>query len=446
MVGYPNMSRERPVTRGRALFYAALANAGFALLALADPGWARALLPVCVGGSALALLVAAVRERRAEKARAELAASARQLAALVENAGEPILSASRDGTIRTWNLAAERVLGYSADEIIGQNISILLPPEDLRFLHQRKAQIHSGEFIPLDETELIAKGGERVAVSSRLAPLRDEDGEIIGVAAFHHDIRDALRQREERRALEHRLLQSQRLEAVGRLAGGIAHDFNNLLGVILNYADFVRSKLPKDDPTRDDVDEIHRAAERAAALTRQLLVFSRREVARPELLDLNGVVARAEKMLRRTITSNVELTTTQAEDLLLVEADVGQFERLLVNLAVNALDAMPDGGTLSIETGNVRYGTDRYVSLTVTDTGVGMPREVLERAFEPFFTTKGVGEGTGLGLSMAHGVVEQAGGELAISSEEGCGTSVRLLLPAARTPPPRRAPARAAAP
>jgi PAS domain S-box-containing protein len=431
MVGFPHSSPEQPVTRGRALFYAAVLNAGFAVLALVDPGSTKALLPVCVGASALVLLVAAVRERRAGKAGAELAATARQLAALVENAGDPILSASRDGTIRSWNLAAEQVLGYSASEIIGRNISILLPPESQPFVERRKEQIHSGEMVPLDETVLIAKGGERVAVSSRLAPLRDESGEIIGLAAFHRDIRHALRQRAEREALQQQLLQSQRLETVGQLAGGIAHDFNNLLAVILNYADFVRDELPDGSHVRDDVDEIYGAAERAAALTHQLLLFSRREVARPQVLDLNDVVTDTERLLGRTLGKNVELSTSLEDGLWPVMADAGQLEQVLMNLAVNARDAMPDGGTITIETGNAELEPGRYVSLSVTDTGSGMSPDVAAHAFEPFFTTKDRGEGTGLGLSTTYGIVEEAGGDIRIDSEEGRGTAVRVYLPAA---------------
>ena len=418
------------MTRGRTLFYAAFLNAGFAVLAFVHPDSTKALLPACVGASALVILMAAVREARARKASAELAASARQLAALVENAGDPILSASRDGTIRSWNLAAEQVLGYSAGEIIGQNISILLPPESQPFVQRRKEQIHSGEMVPLDETVLIAKGGERVAVSSRLAPLRDESGEIIGLAAFHRDIRQVLRQRAEREALQQQLLQSQRLETVGQLAGGIAHDFNNLLAVILNYADFVRDELPDGSHVREDVDEIYRAADRAAALTRQLLLFSRREVARPQVLDLNDVVTDTERLLGRALGKNVELSTSLADGLWPVMADAGQLEQVLMNLAVNARDAMPDGGTITIETGNAELEPGRYVSLSVTDTGSGMSPEVAAHAFEPFFTTKGHSQGTGLGLSTTYGIVEEAGGDIRIDSEEGRGTAVRVYLPA----------------
>ncbi|GAA3927176.1 ATP-binding protein [Actinoplanes auranticolor] len=246
--------------------------------------------------------------------------------------------------------------------------------------------------------------------------------------------------RADRERLQAQLHQGQRLEILGQLAGGVAHDFNNLLGVILNYAAFVAEELAAEPGERlrsagRDVDQIRRAAERAAELTHQLLAFARREVVQPRPLDLNHVVRDVESLLRRTIGDDITLSTDPAAGLWLVLADAGQIEQILVNLAVNARDAMSDGGTLSIDTANIVIDTHellnagRYVRLRVSDTGIGMPAEIIEHAFEPFFTTKRDGGGTGLGLSTVYGIVAQTGGSITIHSQSGTGTTFTILLP-----------------
>ena len=373
----------------------------------------------------------------------EAEAEARSLAAIVEHATDPIISTDEEDIITSWNLAAEALLGYKAEEVIGRPVAVLLPPTmDIGHVRQIGQAVRSGETLSFEEQELVAKGGERVIVSARLSPLRGEDGRIVGVSIFYHDMRQLLEDRAEKEQLQLRLQQSQRLETVGQLAGGIAHDFNNLLAVILNYADFLKDDLPEGHAAREDVEEIHRAAERAAALTRQLLLFSRREVARPKVLDMNDVVRVAHNLLGRTIGEHIELRTMLADDLWQVKIDEGQLEQVLVNLVVNARDAMPQGGTLTIETENVTVDEPssgpwgvvtpgRYARICVSDTGVGMPREVIERAFEPFFTTKPMGQGTGLGLAMTYGIVQGARGHVLIYSEEGEGTAVKVYLPAA---------------
>jgi PAS domain S-box-containing protein len=374
----------------------------------------------------------------------EAEAAARSLAAIVEHATEPILSTDNEDIITSWNLAADALLGYTAEEVIGRPVAVLLPPTmDIGHVRQIGDAVRSGETLSFDEQELVAKGGERVMVSARLSPLRGEEGDIVGVSIFYTDIRKQLEDAAEREQLQLRLQQSQRLETVGQLAGGIAHDFNNLLAVILNYADFLKDDLPDGSAARDDVDEIHRAAERAAALTRQLLLFSRREVARPKVLDMNDVVRVAHNLLGRTIGEHIELRTVLADDLWQVKIDEGQLEQVLVNLVVNARDAMPQGGTLTIQTENVTveeashgpWGVVTpgcYARICVTDTGVGMPREVIDRAFEPFFTTKPLGQGTGLGLAMTYGIIQQARGHVLIYSEQGQGTAVKVYLPVTR--------------
>jgi two-component system, cell cycle sensor histidine kinase and response regulator CckA len=389
------------------------------------------------GGLSMVTDVTAMKEAETE---------ARSLAAIVEHATEPIISTDEEDIITSWNLAAEALLGYTAEEVLGRLVAVLLPPTvDVGHVRQVGDEVRSGKTLSFEEQELVAKGGERVMVTARLSPLRGDEGHIVGVSIFYHDIRQQLEDAAEKEQLQLRLQQSQRLETVGQLAGGIAHDFNNLLAVILNYADFLKADLPEGHAARDDVDEIHRAAERAAALTRQLLLFSRREVARPKVLDMNDVVRVAHNLLGRTIGEHIELRTVLADDLWNVRIDEGQLEQVLVNLVVNARDAMPQGGTLTVETENVTLdeassgpwgavAPGRYARICVTDTGVGMPREVIERAFEPFFTTKPMGQGTGLGLAMTYGIVEQARGHVLIYSEVGHGTAVKVYLPIVHTP------------
>jgi PAS domain S-box-containing protein len=371
--------------------------------------------------------------------------AARNLAAIVEHATDPIISMDEDDVIASWNLAAEELFGYPAEEAIGRTVGMLMPPTIApEHVKEIGDTVRNGETVTFESQELIRKDGEGVVVSVHLSPLKGENGRIVGVSGFYRDMRQQLRDRAERDQLQHQLQQSQRLETVGQLAGGIAHDFNNLLAVILNYADFLKDDLPEDHTAREDVNEIHRAAERAAALTRQLLLFSRREVARPKVLDMNDVVRVAHNLLGRTIPEHIELQMVLGDELWHVKIDEGQLEQALVNLVVNARDAMPGGGTLTIETQNVTlddtsttgWGTippGRYARLCVTDTGVGMSREVAERAFEPFFTTKPLGEGTGLGLATTYGIVQEAGGHTLIYSEEGQGTAVKIYLPAEQT-------------
>jgi two-component system, cell cycle sensor histidine kinase and response regulator CckA len=258
-------------------------------------------------------------------------------------------------------------------------------------------------------------------------PLRDAEGKLYAVCTISTDITERRRSAEERAELEARLVQAQRLESVGQLAGGVAHDFNNLLSVILTCVGFAQRQLPEGHPVRDDVEEIGHAADRAAALTRQLLMFSRREVVTPQIVDVAALVRDLERLLNRTLSERVALRISCGPDVVPVLIDPRQLEQVLVNLAVNARDAMPEGGTLSIAVG----GTAGGVRITVADDGAGMPPEVRERAFEPFFTTKEAGEGTGLGLATVHGVVTDAGGTVDISSDIGAGTVVTIFLPAA---------------
>lgn len=244
----------------------------------------------------------------------------------------------------------------------------------------------------------------------------------------------------QKRLLEEQLRQAQKMEALGRLAGGVAHDFNNILTTILGFSELLLASLPPASPMTEDLSEIHKAGERAAALTRQLLSFSRRQAIEPTLLDLNALATDLERMLRRLVLGSVEIRLGLEPGLGLVRADRGQLEQVVMNLVVNASDAMPAGGTLTMRSGNVDLEeawelqhldleAGRYVKLSVTDTGTGMPPEILEHVFEPFFTTKGPGKGTGLGLATVYGIVKQAGGLITVESEVGQGTTFTVYLP-----------------
>jgi hypothetical protein len=389
---------------------------------------------------------------------------------LLEAAPDAILAVDAEGRIHLVNRQAEALFGYSRDELIGQPLDELVPAR-VRDVHPR----HRASYFanptarPMGANlELAArrKDGTEFPVDISLSSLETEDGVLVSAAV--RDVTDrrriederaqlelrllAAKQQEERAALEAQLHQAQRLESIGQLAGGVAHDFNNLLAGIMNYAGLVKATLRDEMAHRgldqdeafvtllQDVDEIAAVAKRAAALTHQLLIFSRREVVQPQVLDLNSIVADMEKLLRRTIGENVDLRTTLGDDLPMIKADRGQVEQVFMNLAVNARDAMSRGGRLDIATAPFPVDDDYarlhgtvpgpYVRLTVSDTGTGMSSEVAARAFEPFFTTKPKGEGSGLGLATVYGIVTQAGGDVVIYSEPGLGTTIRVNFPA----------------
>jgi two-component system, cell cycle sensor histidine kinase and response regulator CckA len=292
---------------------------------------------------------------------------------------------------------------------------------------------------------MIARDGSVVWISDEAVLVRDESGNPLYYRGVLVDITDIKEAESSRLALEEQLRQSQKMDAIGRLAGGIAHDFNNLLSVILNYARFAIEDLDDGDPRRQDVAEIIRAGERAATLVHQLLTFSRKEIVAPTVLNLNAIVADMEKLLRRTIGEHIALDTRLAPDLWKTKMDRGQLEQVLANLAVNARDAMAHGGTVAIRTANVsireteerRIGipAGRYVCLEVEDTGTGMDDDVAAQAFEPFFTTKARGEGTGLGLATVYGIVQGAGGHVNLRSTVGKGTVFSIYLPVTEEAP-----------
>jgi two-component system cell cycle sensor histidine kinase/response regulator CckA len=351
---------------------------------------------------------------------------------LIESAPEAIVLGTNDGRVLRVNGAFETMFGYPEDEALGRNIDdLVVPPEARTEAADVTRRAGSGEKVAL-ETSRLRKDGSSIAVSFLGAPIVFE-GEQVAVFGIYRDI-------SERQRLEHQLVQAQKIEAVGRLAGGVAHDFNNLLQAIMGESDLMLLGLEPDDPSRHSVEAIRTTAGRAAALTRQLLAFSRKQILKPRLLDINTLVADLEDMLHRLIGEDIELSTSLAGDLAIVRADPGQIEQVLVNLAVNARDAMPEGGHLSIETANVELDEEfvrehmgstegPHVRLAVADTGHGMDRETLSHIFEPFFTTKERGKGTGLGFATVYGIVKQSGGSVYVASEPGRGTTVSIYLP-----------------
>ena len=290
-----------------------------------------------------------------------------------------------------------------------------------------------GRVHAVDHDVMWRKDGMVVPVEYVSTPIRDERGKVAGAVVVFRDIT-------ERRRLETMVQQSQKMEAVGRLAGGVAHDFNNILGVITGYGELMRRQIEAEHPARPRLEQVLKAAERAAGLTRQLLAFSRRQVIQPRILDLSALVTDLDKMLHRVIGEDVELELRRVPDLGAVKADSTQLEQVVLNLVVNARDAMPKGGHLTIETANVDFDeayaaahppatAGRFVMLSVSDSGIGMDAETQRRIFEPFFTTKAPGEGTGLGLATVYGVVKQNGGFIWVYSEPGRGTSFKVYLP-----------------
>ncbi len=378
--------------------------------------------------------------------------------ALLELAPDAIFARDAERRITFWNRAAESAYGFTREEALGRRPRDLLQTRYPIALEEIERQVTE---TGLWEGDLVqtTKDGRQVTVTSRWGALYDGAGNLEGLLEINRDITDRLeaqarqelgRVRLERERLSARLVRAQRLEGLGHLAGGIAHDFNNLLAVITGYSDVVLEHLAELDgeldaerrrTLSDDVAQIAQAARRAAGLTAQLLAFARQETVTAEVIDVNATIAETLELLRRTLGAHIELSTALDPELDRVRIDPGQLSQVLVNLAVNSRDAMPQGGRLAIETSGVTFERDRdlshgilppgrYIRIRVNDTGVGMSADVVERAFDPFFTTRPVGEGTGLGLATVYGIATQAGGHVQLYSEPGLGTTVSVLLPA----------------
>jgi PAS domain S-box-containing protein len=349
--------------------------------------------------------------------------------------------AALDQTVLQANDRLCEMLGYSREELLGRSFRDLTHPEDRGLEEADHRGLLAGRLDRYScEKRYQRKDGSTIHVHISVGCVRDERGQPLYHVGMVQDITERRQAEQALAEAREQLLQSQKLQAVGRLAGGVAHDFNNLLGVIHGHAELALRALPEPHALRGRLDEILAAATRGASLTRQLLAFSRRQVLQPRVVDLNQVVGETASMLQRLIGEDVELAIALAPELGRVEVDPGQIAQVLVNLAVNARDAMPQGGVLTVETGNLDADAalaaahppmppGRYVQLRVSDTGVGMDETVLSHAFEPFFTTKPEGEGTGLGLSTVYGIVSQSGGFIWIRSQPGRGTSLLISLP-----------------
>ncbi|HVL15937.1 MAG TPA: PAS domain S-box protein, partial [Gemmata sp.] len=379
----------------------------------------------------LALVRDVSRRQRAEQALREREALLRNIISAIPCA---VFWKDRDCVYLGCNQQVARDHGFaSADQLIGRTdyeLGTTLEEADFYRECDRRVMEEGAPILNLEECQTRPDGTRATLLTSKV-PLRDDAGRVVGVLGVYQDVTD-------RKRLEEQLRQSQKMEAVGQLAGGVAHDFNNLLTVILGNAELLRYSPPGSSELGPLADDIHAAADRAATLTRQLLTFSRRHPSRPEVVDLNEVVAALGGLLGRLLGARVAVRTDLSPDPVRVLADRGHLEQVVMNLAVNARDAMPDGGTLTIATAE-RNGVAR---LTVSDTGVGMSDVVKARIFEPFFTTKGPDRGTGLGLAVVHGVVEESGGTIAVESAPGAGTTFRIEIPScpdaepATTPPP----------
>jgi len=361
------------------------------------------------------------------------------LQTLIQASPLAIVTTDLSGTVSEWNVAAERMFGWFAGDVLGRPIPIV-PVEQLEDDMRRLSASGEHSFTGY-ETRCARKDGSLVDVYVSTAALRGVGG-MLGTVWVIADVT-------ERKMMEEQLRQAQKMDAVGQLAGGVAHDFNNLLTVITSYGQFLLNALPEQDPRRSDAHQITQAAARAASLTRQLLAFSRRQVLQPQVLDLNEVIGDMERLLRRVISEDIALVTQFESAIGAVRADRGQIEQVVMNLVVNARDAMPNGGVLAIST-RVAYldtayarrhagvNPGKHVVFAVRDTGVGMDAATQQRIFEPFFTTKVKGKGTGLGLSTVYGIVRQSGGHIDVRSAPGRGTTFEIILPqVAATVPPK---------
>ena len=372
-------------------------------------------------------------------ARARLNEERQRLSAAIEQAAEGVIITDTEGTIVYVNPAFERITGYSRAEAVGQTPRLLKSGKhDATFSEELWATIRAGR-VWYGRFINKKKDGTFYTAESTITPVYNGNGEIVNYVNVQRDVTRELQ-------LEEQYHQAQKMEAVGQLAAGIAHDFNNLLTAINGFAELMRLQLSPEDPLREMTDKILEAGHSAARLVRQLLTFSRKQAVRPKVVNLNEVVANIQMMLQRIIGEDIELVTILAPDLWLVKVDPAQMEQVIVNLVVNARDAMPGGGWLTIETAcEVLSEADsafyleslpgEYVVLAVKDTGLGMSDEVKAHIFEPFFTTKEVGKGTGLGLATVYGIVKQSGGNIQVHSEKGQGTTFKIYLPRAEEEP-----------
>jgi len=362
----------------------------------------------------------------------ELRDSENRLALIVDSSQDAIIGKNLDGVITQWNKGAEQIYGYTAAEVIGRNVSILCPSDRPDEIPGILEKIRQGQQVEYFESVRMTKDGRRLHMSISVSPIYDAEGRVVGASAIGRNITA-------QKKIEDQLRQSQKLEAVGRLAGGVAHDFNNLLGIVTACTELLRRRV--DIESLEYIDNIREAANRGAALTRQLLAFSRRQPVQTEILDLNERLKEAGKLLKPLMGDDVEIVLPSRLTPAIVESDPGQLDQIVLNLAVNSRDAMPRGGKLIIETGvhdlDEAFAREhsmtpgRYVMLAVSDNGIGMDDATRSRIFEPFFTTKESGKGSGLGLATVYGIVKQCGGHIWVYSEVSHGTTFKIYLPSA---------------
>lgn len=374
------------------------------------------------------------------------------LAMVVEHSDDAIIGLTPDGMITAWNGGAERVFGYAAAEALGRPAKMLAEPDGAGQQSTTLARIRGGERSIRYEARRTRRDGTPIDVSLVVTPIRNRAGELTGISAVARDITAAKEHAERQRAVAERTQQAQRMESLGNLAGGVAHDFNNILAIIANYTDFAIEETADRPEVHSDLIQVRTAVERATNLTRQLLTFTRGDAIQPRNVGLNAALAEIEAMLERTIGEHIHLVVVPSATPLTVHADPGQLQQVLLNLAINARDAMPDGGTLVLEANRADLDGDelnmqpplpagRYARMEISDTGEGIPPEVAQRIFEPFFTTKPRGKGTGLGLATVYGIVTEAGGSVNLYSEPGVGTTFRIYLPLVDAPADTAAPA-----
>ncbi len=374
----------------------------------------------------------------------ELHALTSRIEALIRVSPLAIMLIDTDDKVHMWNPSAERIFGWTADEAIGRQNPIIPDEKRDEYVGWRQ-RILEGHTIVNQETVRKRKDGVLIHVSISTAPVHDPSGKLVGRMGIIADITDRKRAEEERELLERRLQQSQRLEAVGLLAGGIAHDFNNMLAVIMGYAEALQEELPPGSGAQAEIGEILKAASRSSELTRQLLAFAKRQTFEMKAVDLNRIILDIQSMLRRSLREDIAIDLRLSPSKCIITADQGQIGQVILNLALNAQYAMPEGGRLAIETSEIfldeayaethaDISAGLHIFLTVSDTGVGMDRETMERIFEPFFTTKPFGEGSGLGLPTVYGIVKQHGGSIEVQSEQGKGTAFRIYFPKSEMP------------
>ncbi|MEU7908606.1 ATP-binding protein [Actinoplanes sp. NPDC049118] len=392
-------------------------------------------LLLIIGVSALCIGLARSRQVAEEHA----IESRARLAEIVRSSGDAIITSALDGSITAWNPAAERIYGYTAQEAIGRSIAMLgVTQEEIALMARMTRHHHIDDFV----TERKRKDGGPVPVSISIVGLLDRGGRIFEVCATHRDLTAQRSMEARERLMSERSAQAERLESLGRLAGGVAHDFNNLLAIILNYTDFAIEQGAGEGSAQDDLNRVRGAADRARMLCRQLLIFARCEPTDAEPIDLNLILADSRDLLAPMLGEHIELTVHRAKEPLMVAAERTKLDQVLLNLIINARDAMPHGGSVAAEVSAVEIDRGHlgvhpgirpghYAELLVRDTGEGMAPEIAAHIFEPFFTTKSKDRGTGLGLATVYGIVTEAGGDIAVESEPGVGTTFRLLLPIA---------------